>query len=91
MIAGQRKPEARSDTHKDDRKSEKPKRYDTGSETIDNFGKQQIGKSITVTLRSGRVESGILKGYGQYDIAVELSNKRVLFIMKHAVDTVAVL
>ena len=70
---------------------EKPKRYETGSSTIDNFGRQQIGKSVTIALRSGRVESGILRGYGQYDIAVELVNKRVLIIMKHAIDTVSVL
>lgn len=80
-----------AEKRKEEKKPEKPKRYDTGSETIDNFGKHQIGKSITVTLRSGRVESGILKGYGQYDIAIELSNKKILIVMKHAIDVVAVL
>ena len=67
------------------------KRYDTGRETIDNFGISQIGKSVTVTLRSGRIESGILRGFGQYDIALEVQNKRVLIVMKHAIDTVSVL
>lgn len=67
------------------------KRYETGSATIDNFGKQQIGRALTVTLRSGRTESGVLRGYGQYDIALELSNKKVLIVMKHAIDTVTVL
>lgn len=67
------------------------RRYETGSSTIDNFGRQQIGRSVTVTLRGGRIESGVLKGYGQYDIALELSNRKILFVMKHAIDTVVVL
>ncbi len=66
------------------------RRYDTGSSTIDNFGRQQIGRSVTITMRSGRIESGILRGYGQYDIALETSNKRILIVMKHAIDTVVV-
>ena len=69
----------------------KPLRYDTGKEGIDNFGRAQIGKSIIVTMRGGRIESGILRGYGEYDIAMELSNKKVLIVMKHAIDTVVVL
>jgi sRNA-binding regulator protein Hfq len=72
-------------------KLEKPKRYETGQETIDNFGKQQIGKSVIITMRNGRSESGILRGYGQYDIALELPTKRILIVMKHAIDTVSVL
>ena len=67
------------------------RRYETGSSTIDNFGRQQIGRSVTVTLRGGRIESGVLRGYGQYDIALELSNRKILFVMKHAIDTVVVL
>ena len=67
------------------------RRYETGSSTIDNFGRQQIGRSVTIAMRSGRVESGILRGYGQYDIALELANRKVLIIMKHAIDTVSVI
>ena len=67
------------------------RRYETGSSTIDNFGRRQIGRSVTVTLRGGRIESGVLRGYGQYDIALELSNRKILFVMKHAIDTVVVL
>lgn len=67
------------------------KRYDTGKETIDNFGRQQIGKSVTISMRSGRIETGILRGYGQYDVALELSNKKMLIVMKHAIDTVSVM
>ncbi len=70
---------------------ERPKRYDTGLETIDNFGKQHVGKSIVVVLRSGRTESGILKGFGMYDIALELTNKRIIIVMKHAIDTVSII
>ena len=73
-----------------ERRSEPTRRYDTGKETIDNFGRAQIGKSVTVTLRSGRIESGILRGFGQYDIALELPNRKVLIVMKHAIDTVSV-
>ena len=73
-----------------EKRSEATRRYDTGKETIDNFGRAQIGKSVTVTLRSGRIESGILRGFGQYDIALEVQNKRILIIMKHAVDVVTV-
>jgi len=67
------------------------RRYETGSSTIDNFGKQQIGKSVIITMRNGRSESGILRGYGQYDIALELPTKRILIVMKHAIDTVSIL
>ena len=79
------------ESHRMERQSETTKRYDTGKETIDNFGRAQVGKSVTVTLRSGRIESGILRGFGQYDIALEVQNKRVLIVMKHAIDTVSVL
>ena len=78
------------ESHRMERRSEPTRRYDTGKETIDNFGRAQIGKSVTVTLRSGRIESGILRGFGQYDIALEVQNKRILIIMKHAVDVVTV-
>ena len=74
-----------------ERRPEPTRRYDTGKETIDNFGRSQIGKSVTITLRSGRIESGILRGFGQYDIALEVQNKRVLIVMKHAIDTVSVM
>ena len=74
-----------------DVKRESGKRYETGSETIDNFGRQQIGKSVTITMRGGRIESGTLRGYGQYDIALELPNKKILIVMKHAIDAVVVL
>ncbi|QRF74618.1 hypothetical protein Thermo_00103 [Thermoplasmatales archaeon] len=72
-------------------KRDKPRRYDTGKETIDNFGKAQVGKPVTITLRSGRIESGILRGFGQYDIALEVQNGHILIIMKHAIDIVGVL
>lgn|GEM_PF-7115080 len=72
-------------------KRTEPRRYETGSMTIDNFGRQHIGKSVTVSLRNGRIETGILRGYGQYDIALELSNKKMLIVMKHAIDTVSVM
>ncbi|MCL4479981.1 MAG: hypothetical protein M1113_00630 [Candidatus Thermoplasmatota archaeon] len=43
------------ESHRMERQSEATRRYDTGKETIDNFGRSQIGKSFTVTLRSGRI------------------------------------
>ena len=74
-----------------DTKKDTGRRYETGSETVDNFGRTQIGKSVTITMRGGRIESGTLRGYGQYDIALELPNRKVLIVMKHAIDTVVVL
>jgi sRNA-binding regulator protein Hfq len=82
---------AESERKVTDVKRESGKRYETGSETIDNFGRQQIGKSVTITMRGGRIESGTLRGYGQYDIALELPNKKILIVMKHAIDAVVVL
>lgn len=82
---------AESERKVTDAKRESGKRYETGSETIDNFGRQQIGKSVTITMRGGRIESGTLRGYGQYDIALELPNKKILIVMKHAIDAVVVL
>jgi hypothetical protein len=50
MIAAEKKDNRNVNEH-----AKKAPRYDTGKETIDNFGKAQIGKSVTITLRSGRV------------------------------------
>lgn len=83
-------PSVKSMSTTTDRKSQNERRYDTPY-GIDNFGKQQIGKSVTISMRSGRIETGILRGYGQYDIALELSNKKMLIVMKHAIDTVSVM
>lgn len=74
-----------------DAKKDTGKRYETGSETVDNFGRAQIGKSVTITMRVGRLESGTLRGYGQYDIALDLPNRKMLIVMKHAIDTVVIL
>ena len=48
------------------------------------------GKSITVTLIDGRIEAGIVKSMGQYSIALEAANKRMLIVNKAAIITVSV-
>ncbi|MHB8361179.1 MAG: hypothetical protein ACYDAO_00755 [Thermoplasmataceae archaeon] len=49
------------------------------------------GKSVTVTLVNGRIESGLLKVMGQFSISMELSNKKTLIINKSGIMVVTVL
>lgn len=66
--------------------SGKPERY-----SHDSLTKEIIGKSVTISLIGGRIESGILKECGMYDILLEMTNKRTLIILKSAILTVAVM
>lgn len=50
-----------------------------------------IGKSVTITLVNGRIESGKLKTLGAYMLSIEGPNGRELIINKGAVITVSVL
>jgi sRNA-binding regulator protein Hfq len=58
---------------------------------LDCFSKKDVGKSVTMTLINGRVESGILKDIGMFDIKLELSNKKELILFKHALVSVSIL
>ena len=50
-----------------------------------------IGKSVTITLVNGRIESGKLKALGAYMLSLEGSNGRELIINKGAILTVSIL
>ena len=49
------------------------------------------GKSLTVTLVNGRIESGKLMKLGQYFIEIVGSNEKSIIIAKSAIVTVSVL
>lgn len=66
--------------------SGKPERY-----SKDSLTKDLIGKSVIISLIGGRIESGILKECGMYDILIEMTNKRTLIILKSAILTMAVM
>jgi sRNA-binding regulator protein Hfq len=50
-----------------------------------------IGKSVTVTLVNGRIESGKLKALGAYMLSVEDPRGKELIINKGAIITVSVM
>lgn len=50
-----------------------------------------IGRSVTVTLVNGRIESGKLKALGAYMLSLEGSNGKELIVNKGAIVTVSVL
>jgi len=49
------------------------------------------GKSVTVTLINGRIESGIIKVMGQFSLSLEMSNHKILIVNKSAIISVSVL
>ena len=49
------------------------------------------GKTATVTLVNGRIESGKLKVMGQFSLTLEYANGRSLIINKSAIVTVSIL
>ena len=50
-----------------------------------------IGKSVTVTLVNGRIESGKLKALGAYMLSIQYQNGKELIINKGAIITVTVI
>jgi len=78
MIPDSRKPES---------KSGEPRNYSNPDPM--NCGLE--GKSLTVTLVNGRIESGKLMKAGQYFIEMAGSNGRSIIISKSAIITVSVL
>lgn len=50
-----------------------------------------IGRSVTVTLVNGRIESGKLKALGAYMLSLEGSNGKELIINKGQIVTVSIL
>ena len=49
------------------------------------------GKSVTVSMVNGRIESGKLKVMGQFSLSLEGGNGRMLIINKSSIITVSVL
>ncbi len=83
-------PEAKKKEWKDhDRpaRSDEPRNYSNPDPL--NCGLE--GKSVTVTLVNGRIESGKLVKAGQYFIELIGSNGRTLIVAKSAIVTVSVL
>jgi len=78
MIPDSKKPEARSG---------EPRNYSNPDPM--NCGLE--GKSLTVTLVNGRIESGKLMKAGQYFLEMAGSNGRSIIISKSAIVTVSVL
>jgi sRNA-binding regulator protein Hfq len=81
MIPVARKPEAKPV------KADEPRNYSNPDPL--NCGLE--GKSLTVTLVNGRIESGKLTKAGQYFIEMVGSNGRSIIIAKSAIITVSVL
>ena len=50
-----------------------------------------VGRSVTITLANGRIESGKLKALGAYMLSIEDRNGRELIINKGQIMTVSVL
>jgi len=75
------------DSKKPESKSGEPRNYSTPDPL--NCGLE--GKSLTVTLVNGRIESGKLVKAGQYFIEMAGANGRPIIIAKSAIVTVSVL
>ena len=50
-----------------------------------------IGKSVTITLVNGRIESGKLKTLGAYMLSIQGANGKDLIVNKGAIMTVSVI
>ncbi len=50
-----------------------------------------LGKSVTITLVNGRIESGKLKALGAYMLSIDGSNGKELIINKGSIITVSIL
>ena len=50
-----------------------------------------IGRSVTITLVNGRIESGKLKALGAYMLSIDGNNGKELIINKGSIVTVSVL
>ncbi|AGO61404.1 RNA chaperone Hfq [Ferroplasma acidarmanus] len=55
----------------------------------DIFGKNLIGKTMNITLLNGEILSGVLRGFGQYDILLESGGKNVI-LMKSGIVKIEV-
>lgn len=72
-----------------------PKKYESKEarnyNTPEPLNTSHIGKSVTITLVNGRIESGKLKALGAYMLSLEGVNGRELIINKGSIITVSVI
>ena len=73
--------------HDQGKGSEGPRNYSQP----DPLNMSCIGKSVTVTLSNGRIESGILKTLGAYMLSLSGPNGKELIINKGSIVTVSIL
>ena len=66
---------------------EGPRNY----ENPEPLNTSHIGKSVTITLVNGRIESGKLKALGAYMLSIRGPNGKELIINKGSIVTVSVL
>lgn len=57
----------------------------------DCLNSDQVGRSVALTMLNGRTETGKLVKVGQYDIEIEMPNRRSLIVFKHSIVTVSLL
>ena len=69
------------------KKEEGPRNY----ASLEPLNTSYIGRSVTITLSNGRIESGKLKVLGAYMLSIEDSNGKELIINKGAIVTVSIL
>lgn len=72
---------------KDAAKDDNPRNYGNP----EPLNTSHIGKSVTVTLVNGRIESGKLKALEAYMLSIDGSNDKELIINKGAIGTVSVM
>ncbi len=58
---------------------------------LDCFSQRDIGRAVTISLVNGRIESGILREVGMFDIKLELPTRKDLIVFKHGILTVSVM
>jgi sRNA-binding regulator protein Hfq len=83
-------PESKKELPKDKEKPMVNYRFQTiyGRE-IDNFGKHLIGKVLSVELTNGKIITGKLRSFGQFDVMlIDQRTGQSIIIMKHAILTV---
>ena len=80
MIASER-------DHEHGKENEGPRNYNNP----EPLNTSHIGKSVTVTLSNGRIESGKLKALGAYMLSIDGNNGKELIINKGSIVTVSVL
>ncbi|MGE9810473.1 hypothetical protein ACLIKE_03910 [Ferroplasma acidiphilum] len=57
---------------------------------VDLFGRDLIGKTLEFTLLNGEILSGVLLGFGQYDILLRSAENKEIILMKSGILKVEV-